>query len=109
MASQPFRMYVLCTATAFCWPCASAHDGLGSYVYLVSDYCSFQYDAYDALRVVVFYFSVKFIAMLTPVGGGMHHAFANDGMGWCMFDDVHLAVRRLRSATNETVKQVVDR
>ncbi|KAF5843761.1 hypothetical protein DUNSADRAFT_8277 [Dunaliella salina] len=41
------------------------------------------------------------------LGGGMHHAYANDGMGWCMFDDVHLAIRRLRTATNGAVKKVL--
>ncbi|KXZ51444.1 hypothetical protein GPECTOR_12g407 [Gonium pectorale] len=32
------------------------------------------------------------------VGGGMHHACADRGMGWCPFDDIVLAVRRVRRA-----------
>lgn len=27
------------------------------------------------------------------LGGGMHHASAKEGMGWCPFDDIMLAVR----------------
>ncbi|KAG2455039.1 hypothetical protein HYH02_000864 [Chlamydomonas schloesseri] len=32
------------------------------------------------------------------VGGGMHHASAGRGMGWCPFDDIMLGVRRARRA-----------
>ncbi|GLI64246.1 hypothetical protein VaNZ11_007445, partial [Volvox africanus] len=32
------------------------------------------------------------------LGGGMHHASASHGMGWCPFDDIVLAVRRVRKA-----------
>ncbi|GIL45351.1 hypothetical protein Vafri_2603 [Volvox africanus] len=32
------------------------------------------------------------------LGGGMHHASASHGMGWCPFDDIVLAVRRVRRA-----------
>ncbi|GFR45540.1 hypothetical protein Agub_g6933 [Astrephomene gubernaculifera] len=32
------------------------------------------------------------------LGGGMHHAAADRGMGWCPFDDIALAVRRVRRA-----------
>lgn len=68
------------------------------------------------------------------VGGGMHHGFrwvltphlesnpscptrlcltcvhacacSSDGMGWCPFDDIMLAVRRVRSASNGAVRKV---
>jgi histone deacetylase 11 len=40
------------------------------------------------------------------MGGGMHHAFSSDGMGWCPFDDVMLAVKRLRKASNGAIKKV---
>ncbi len=42
------------------------------------------------------------------VGGGMHHAYSSAGGGWCPFDDVTLAVRRLRKATGGAVKKVRD-
>ena len=29
------------------------------------------------------------------LGGGLHHAFANHGEGFCMFNDVAVAMRRL--------------
>ncbi|KAG2483195.1 hypothetical protein HYH03_017930 [Edaphochlamys debaryana] len=32
------------------------------------------------------------------LGGGMHHAAADRGMGWCPFDDIVLATLRARSA-----------
>mmetsp|Transcript_38196 Transcript_38196/g.85123 ORF Transcript_38196/g.85123 Transcript_38196/m.85123 type:complete len:433 (-) Transcript_38196:357-1655(-) len=41
------------------------------------------------------------------VGGGMHHAYQSTGMGWCMFDDFYLAVRRLREASRGAVKKVL--
>jgi len=47
-----------------------------------------------------------FVCTCMDAGGGMHHAFSNDGMGWCMFGDVHLAIRRLRAASHGGVKQV---
>ncbi|KAG2488842.1 hypothetical protein HYH03_012639 [Edaphochlamys debaryana] len=34
------------------------------------------------------------------LGGGMHHAAADRGMGWCPFDDIVLAVRRARAAAH---------
>jgi acetoin utilization deacetylase AcuC-like enzyme len=37
----------------------------------------------------------------------MHHAYDDDGMGWCMFDDVHLAIRKLRVASGGAVKKVM--
>lgn len=40
------------------------------------------------------------------VGGGMHHASAEAGMGWCPFDDIVLAIRRLRIASGGAVKKV---
>lgn len=33
------------------------------------------------------------------IGGGMHHASYNSGSGWCAYDDIHLAIRKLRKAT----------
>ncbi|KAG1652546.1 hypothetical protein FOA52_007137 [Chlamydomonas sp. UWO 241] len=41
------------------------------------------------------------------LGGGMHHAHASGGGGWCPFDDVYLAVRRLRDASGGEVKKVM--
>ena len=40
------------------------------------------------------------------MGGGMHHAFSSDGMGWCPFDDIMLAVRRLRKVSKGSIKKV---
>ena len=34
------------------------------------------------------------------VGGGMHHAHAGDGAGWCVYSDWYLGLRRLRSASD---------
>lgn len=33
------------------------------------------------------------------LGGGMHHAHYADGGGWCVYDDITLMLRTLRSAT----------
>ncbi|MEW5306613.1 MAG: hypothetical protein WDW36_009067 [Sanguina aurantia] len=41
------------------------------------------------------------------LGGGMHHASSTEGMGWCPFDDIMLAVRRLRAASGGAVKTVM--
>jgi len=41
------------------------------------------------------------------VGGGMHHAYASNGMGWCPFDDIMLAVRRVRKASGGRVQRVL--
>lgn len=30
------------------------------------------------------------------LGGGMHHASSNEGMGWCFYSDIFLALRRVR-------------
>lgn len=37
----------------------------------------------------------------------MHHAHHADGGGWCPFDDIYLAVRRLRAASGGAVRRVV--
>jgi hypothetical protein len=36
----------------------------------------------------------------------MHHAYSSAGMGWCPFDDIYLAVRKLRKASGGEVKRV---
>ncbi|KAF5826299.1 hypothetical protein DUNSADRAFT_3707 [Dunaliella salina] len=41
------------------------------------------------------------------LGGGMHHACANSGMGWCPFDDITLAIRRVREASGGTLSKVL--
>lgn len=33
------------------------------------------------------------------IGGGMHHASFDSGSGWCAYDDIYLAIRKLRQAT----------
>ncbi len=33
------------------------------------------------------------------IGGGMHHAHASDGAGWCAYSDWYLGLRRLRVAS----------
>jgi hypothetical protein len=33
---------------------------------------------------------------LPPLQGGLHHGHSEDGSGWCPYDDIYLAVRRLR-------------
>jgi histone deacetylase 11 len=44
------------------------------------------------------------------LGGGMHHACPDAGGGWCPYADIHLAIRRLRAASNNLLKtfMVVD-
>ena len=37
----------------------------------------------------------------------MHHSYASNGMGWCPFDDIMLAVRRVRSATKGAIQRVL--
>ncbi|GAX83362.1 hypothetical protein CEUSTIGMA_g10787.t1 [Chlamydomonas eustigma] len=41
------------------------------------------------------------------LGGGMHHAYSSAGMGWCPFDDIYLAVRKLRKVSGGEVKRVL--
>eukprot|EP00195_Chlamydomonas_chlamydogama_P004527 CAMPEP_0202925260 /NCGR_PEP_ID=MMETSP1392-20130828/79404_1 /ASSEMBLY_ACC=CAM_ASM_000868 /TAXON_ID=225041 /ORGANISM="Chlamydomonas chlamydogama, Strain SAG 11-48b" /LENGTH=402 /DNA_ID=CAMNT_0049619029 /DNA_START=76 /DNA_END=1286 /DNA_ORIENTATION=- len=41
------------------------------------------------------------------IGGGMHHAYSENGMGWCPFDDIMLACRRLRRASGGAVRKVL--
>ncbi|KAL4452011.1 hypothetical protein ABPG75_007673 [Micractinium tetrahymenae] len=41
------------------------------------------------------------------LGGGMHHACHNNGGGWCPYDDITLALRRLRTASGGAVKRVM--
>lgn len=41
------------------------------------------------------------------VGGGMHHAYHSDGMGWCPYADITLAVRRLRAVSRGAVQRVL--
>lgn len=42
------------------------------------------------------------------LGGGLHHAFANHGEGFCLFNDVAVAVRRLQRAGTIARAAVVD-
>ncbi|EFJ48813.1 hypothetical protein VOLCADRAFT_59975 [Volvox carteri f. nagariensis] len=42
------------------------------------------------------------------IGGGMHHASSSRGMGWCPFDDIVLAVRRVRKAAGRLVVLYID-
>ena len=41
------------------------------------------------------------------IGGGLHHASFNAGMGWCPFSDITLAVRKIREATQGAVQRVM--
>lgn len=41
------------------------------------------------------------------LGGGMHHAHRGDGSGWCVYDDIYLAIRRLRAASGGRAAQRV--
>ncbi|GMH44984.1 hypothetical protein BSKO_12941 [Bryopsis sp. KO-2023] len=41
------------------------------------------------------------------LGGGMHHACHNEGMGWCFYSDIYLAVRRVREATAGEIQKVL--
>ncbi|GAB4819238.1 hypothetical protein N2152v2_006284 [Parachlorella kessleri] len=38
------------------------------------------------------------------LGGGLHHAYHADGGGWCVYDDIYLAIRKLRQAAGGLVK-----
>jgi acetoin utilization deacetylase AcuC-like enzyme len=42
------------------------------------------------------------------LGGGLHHAFANHGEGFCLFNDVAVGIRRLQRAGSITRAAVVD-
>lgn len=42
------------------------------------------------------------------VGGGLHHAFANHGEGFCLFNDVAVAIRRLQRGGRIARAAVVD-
>lgn len=42
------------------------------------------------------------------LGGGLHHAFANHGEGFCLFNDVAVAIRRLQRAGRIERAAVVD-
>eukprot|EP00208_Stichococcus_sp_RCC1054_P002713 CAMPEP_0206135296 /NCGR_PEP_ID=MMETSP1473-20131121/612_1 /ASSEMBLY_ACC=CAM_ASM_001109 /TAXON_ID=1461547 /ORGANISM="Stichococcus sp, Strain RCC1054" /LENGTH=358 /DNA_ID=CAMNT_0053527103 /DNA_START=325 /DNA_END=1401 /DNA_ORIENTATION=- len=39
------------------------------------------------------------------IGGGMHHASHDSGSGWCAYDDLHLALRKLRRATGGAIQK----
>lgn len=41
------------------------------------------------------------------IGGGMHHACRDQGAGWCPYDDITLAARRMRKATQGKVQKVM--
>lgn len=41
------------------------------------------------------------------MGGGMHHAYYENGMGWCAFDDLMLAIRECRRVSQKLVKNVL--
>lgn len=41
------------------------------------------------------------------IGGGMHHAHADNGAGWCMFSDLSLALRKVRKASQGAIKKVM--
>ncbi|KAI8476068.1 MAG: hypothetical protein J3K34DRAFT_516972 [Monoraphidium minutum] len=41
------------------------------------------------------------------IGGGLHHGHSTDGSGWCPYDDIYLAVRRLREASEGAVQRVM--
>jgi acetoin utilization deacetylase AcuC-like enzyme len=42
------------------------------------------------------------------IGGGFHHAFANHGEGFCLFNDVAVAIRALQSAGTVERAAVID-
>lgn len=42
-----------------------------------------------------------------PSAPAQHHAYHDDGGGWCPFADINLAVRRLRAASGGTVRRVM--
>ena len=39
------------------------------------------------------------------LGGGLHHAFAGHGEGFCLFNDVAVSVRRLQRDGRRTYRQ----
>jgi len=41
------------------------------------------------------------------IGGGMHHAYSGGGAGWCMFSDLTLALRKIRTASQGSVNKVM--
>lgn len=41
------------------------------------------------------------------MGGGMHHAHSGNGGGWCVYSDIVLAVRHLRTAMDEPQLRVM--
>lgn len=41
------------------------------------------------------------------LGGGMHHASHSSGAGWCPYDDVSLAVHRVRKVTKGKMQKVM--
>lgn len=40
------------------------------------------------------------------LGGGMHHASHDEGMGWCFYSDIFLAIRRVRQVGVQLYNQV---
>eukprot|EP01025_Chloroclados_australasicus_P037545 TRINITY_DN3833_c3_g1_i4.p2 TRINITY_DN3833_c3_g1~~TRINITY_DN3833_c3_g1_i4.p2 ORF type:complete len:227 (-),score=25.73 TRINITY_DN3833_c3_g1_i4:562-1242(-) len=41
------------------------------------------------------------------IGGGMHHASSNDGMGWCAYSDIILGIRKLRRESGGQFSKVM--
>lgn len=41
------------------------------------------------------------------IGGGMHHAYYEDGGGWCVYSDLTLALRKLRTTTAQQIRKVM--
>ena len=41
------------------------------------------------------------------IGGGMHHACAEGGGGWCMFSDLSLALRKVRKASQGAIDKIM--
>jgi acetoin utilization deacetylase AcuC-like enzyme len=48
------------------------------------------------------------LGLVMHVGGGLHHAFSNHGEGFCLFNDVAVAVRRLQRAERLDRAAIVD-
>jgi len=46
--------------------------------------------------------------VVVNLGGGFHHAFRDSGMGFCIFNDVALAIARLRASGSKARILVVD-
>jgi acetoin utilization deacetylase AcuC-like enzyme len=44
--------------------------------------------------------------VVVHIGGGLHHAFANHGEGFCPFNDVAVAVRVLQSRSDDRIRRV---